>query len=257
MIPPIVITAFGTTSRARATYSLLDARIKQHLPNREIIWAYSSRLVGKRLQERDNITIQRPHEVLKQLVQKGHTHAILQSLHLLPGNEFHRLHHEVRQVDINCSLGMPLLCSPTDYHAVAEVLAPLIRSQKPDTAILVIGHGTYHPTWTAYLALETLLRQRFGPQIFVGVVEKYPSSEMVVNTVIQNGYSKVFILPFFLVAGIHYRRDILGDSSNSWTNRLQRQGVKVETFDQGLGMQPGTSDLVVRHIEDAIHNNTR
>jgi sirohydrochlorin cobaltochelatase len=133
-----------------------------------------------------------------------------------------------------------------------DLLTPLIKS-RPDSAILVIGHGTDHPVWTAYLALENLLRERFGSRIFVSVVEKSPSSQGITEKILRSRYSSVFIMPFFLVAGMHYRRDIVGRGKDSWNSRLRQKGLAVETFDQGLGMLPGFCDLVVRHIEEAIH----
>ena len=45
MKPPIVLTAFGTTSKALETYSFMDTIIKRRFADHEVIWAYTSRIV--------------------------------------------------------------------------------------------------------------------------------------------------------------------------------------------------------------------
>ena len=247
---PIIIAAFGTTSTAIATYSRLHDSLQDHLKKEEIIWSYSSKKITHKLHHQRESTVLHPEVVLQNLAARGTTRAVLQSLHLFPGSEFHNLARLSRSTQLECALGMPLLTSPQDYEAIGEILRPLITA-RPDTAIVVLGHGTDHPSWTAYYALEKILRLKFGARIFVGVVEKYPDSTHLVDEIAQSGYRKVCIIPFFLVAGMHYRRDIVGDGPSSWQSRFQLKGLEVETIDYGLGMYPGLEKIVIRHIIEA------
>ena len=63
----------------------------------------------------------------------------------------------------------------------------------------------------------------------------------------------VRIIPFFLVAGMHFRRDIVGDSEFSWQSRFNKKRIAVDVIEQGLGMLPGVANIITRHIETAIN----
>ncbi len=247
---PIIIAAFGTTSKALATYSRLNDSLQDYFQKAEIIWTYSSKKIARELHHRQEPTVLHPATVLQYLAARGTTRAVLQSLHLFPGTEFHSLAQLSQKVQLECSLGMPLLTRPQDYEAIGEMLRPLITA-RPDTAMVVLGHGTGHPSWTAYYCLEKILRLKFGARIFVGVVEKYPDSTHLVDEIAQSGYEKVCIIPFFLVAGMHYKRDIISNNPSSWQSRFQLKGIEVETIDYGLGMYPGLEKIIIRHITEA------
>jgi sirohydrochlorin cobaltochelatase len=247
---PIIMSAFGTTSKAIATYTQLDTRIRNHFPQAEIIWAYSSKAITLGLRERKESTVMNPEEALQRLAARGITKAVLQSLHMFPGTEFHSLLKIAGKAKLECAIGKPLLTTPEDYDQIAELLRPVV-SERPGKAILVLGHGTAHPSWTAYYCLENILRKKFGESIYVGVVEKYPDTGHVVDEIAGHGYSEVCIIPLFLVAGMHYRRDIIGDSASSWQSRLQNRKLEVESIDYGLGLYPGFDKIVIRHITEA------
>jgi len=250
MTIPIIISAFGTTSRAIATYEHLNGAIRNHFPEDEIIWAYSSKVITEKLQKRETTGAVHPEQVLQQLERQGGTQAVVQSLHLFPGGEFHALHSTTRKSSLRCTTGMPLLTSPRDYHDICELLQPIIKDQH-DKAILVLGHGTDHQTWTAYYTLEKILRQKYGNRVFVGVVQHYPDSTHLVDEIANQGFKEVFIIPFFLVAGFHFRRDIIGPGKDSWKSRIEQKQIIVESLDSGLGLLPGLERVVIRHIEEA------
>ncbi|MCP4342328.1 MAG: hypothetical protein GY799_26495 [Desulfobulbaceae bacterium] len=248
---PIIMSAFGTTSKAIATYSQLDHSIRNHFPQTEIIWAYSSKMIARELREQKASTVMTPEEVLSQLAARGIEKAIVQSLHLFPGTEFHSLFQIARKSQLKCAIGMPLLTSPEDYEQIGEILRPVI-SRRPEKAILVLGHGTDHPVWTAYYSLEKLLRKKFGERIYVGVVEKHPDSAHLVSEIADDGFSQVCIIPLFLVAGMHYRRDIISDNPASWQSRFQSINIEVEAIDHGLGLYEGIEKILIDHINKAI-----
>ena len=155
---PIIMTAFGTTSDALATYAHLDGVIRENCPGEEIVWAYSSRKVTRELQRRENTSAIHLEEALGQFLARGISRVVVQSLHLFPGTEFHRLHAITRQSGLECAIGMPLFTAPEDYDELGRILQPIIPP-RPEQAILVLGHGTNHPVWTAYYPLEKILRR--------------------------------------------------------------------------------------------------
>jgi sirohydrochlorin cobaltochelatase len=249
---PIVIVAFGTATKAKASYDFLDSRIRGNFSDHDILWAWSSRIVNDATNGEANSRIDSPHVVLHSLHQQRHPWAVVQSLHLLGGHEFMRLVADAAQQPIRTSIGLPLLFSPQDYQELCTALAPLITA-RPDQAILVVGHGTDHPAWCAYPALQYFLRQRFGPRIFVGVIEEgCPTPHEVITEMTNSGYTRACIIPLLLVAGMHFHRDLTGENHHSWLSRLTRANISVETIEHGIGVLPAISDMFCRHIEEAL-----
>jgi sirohydrochlorin cobaltochelatase len=249
---PLVIVAFGTSTKALASYEHLDARIKNRFPDHEIFWAYSSRMVKDRVTKQPQDTISNPHEILEALYHRHYSWAVVQSLHLIGGHEFIRLVEETKQSPIRTSIGLPLLSAPKDYLALCTSLSPIINTH-PDQAILLVGHGTDHPSWSAYPTLQYFMRRQFGPRVFVGVIEEgCPSSTEVIADITDAHYKKVCIIPLLLVAGMHFHRDLAGDHRNSWINLLSAAGISVEIMQQGLGILPAINEMFCQHIEDAL-----
>lgn len=249
---PIVIAAFGTSTKARASYSHLDAQFRDRFPGHEIIWAWSSRMIKDMGSGQAQNSVSSPHEVLTALAQQDHAWAVVQSLHLLAGHEFIRLVEETKESPIRTSIGLPLLTSPDDYQALCTSLAPLINGH-PDQAILLVGHGTDHPAWSAYPALQYFMRQHFGSRVFVGVVEEcLPSSKEVIADLRAAGHKKVCVIPLLLVAGMHFHRDLAGEGKDSWLSLLSQADISVEIIEQGIGMVPAIAEMFCRHIEDAL-----
>ena len=249
---PLVIVAFGTTAKALASYEHLDTQIKNRFPDHEVFWAYSSRMVRNRGAGQPQNTISSPHEILETLYRRHYSWAVVQSLHLIGGHEFTRLVEETRQSPLRTSIGLPLLTSPQDYLSLCASLSPLINTH-PDQAILLVGHGTDHPAWCAYPALQYFMRRQFGPRIFVGVIEEgCPSNVEVIADITAASYKKVCIIPLLLVAGMHFHRDLAGNHSDSWMSLLSAADISVKIIQQGMGMLPAISEVFCRHIEEAL-----
>lgn len=258
MNTPIVMVAFGTTSKAIETYRFIDEAVKQRFPDNDIFWAYSSRMVKARVKSRRKIKMKHPHQVLAELDRKGHEWAVVQSLHLVCGHEFYRLVDEVRNGPIRVAMGLPLLTDHQDYACVVDVLRSVLIVAE-DEAMVMVGHGTDHPIWTAYTALHQLCREKYGSGIFFGVVEGHPGRETIVEKVAAEGYKKVRLAPFMLVAGVHFKEDLAGEKY-SWKAAFEDKGILVSLEPRGLGHCCGIIDIFIRHIReglDAIPNRNR
>jgi sirohydrochlorin cobaltochelatase len=252
MNTPIIMCAFGASGKAVATYQELNQKLQPLLPGSTLLWAYSSPILKRRARadgSAEDLTIHSPKELLSQVAAEGYQGAILQSLHLFCGTEFHRLAKLADNAPLPCALGMPLFTLPQDFATLVEILRPTVEA-RPENTILVLGHGTKHPSWMAYPTLETILRRDFGRRIHVGVVEGYPDSQGLVEELVRSGRKKITIIPLFLVTGMHYRRDIIGEEG-SWKTQLIEQGLDVEILGRGLGMLPGIAELIATHITTA------
>ncbi|MFH0995395.1 MAG: sirohydrochlorin cobaltochelatase [Pseudomonadota bacterium] len=250
--PPVVIAAFGTTSHARNTYDFMDQRFQQRFPGHEIRWAFTSRMVKGHVMKHSRINdMHSPGEVLETLYAEGHSWAVVQSLHLISGHEFYRLVEEVGSLSIRTSIGLPLLTSYRDYCRTARAMNLNDRPFSREEAVVLVGHGTDHPAWTAYFALKSILRQSCRPKIFVGMIEGKPSRSRVVGAVFRSGIKKVRLIPFTLVAGVHFQEDIAGDE-DSWKAAFESIGVTVEVETRGIGYRETIIDIFAHHIQEAL-----
>jgi len=246
---PIVLTAFGTTTKAFKNYALIEKILRKNFPGHEIHWAYSSRIVRERMAKRSTAELKHPHQVLENLRAKGHQWAVVQSMHLICGHEFYRLVEEVKQSPIRTSIGLPLLSSTEDYEAVVKGLGS--RFHDPENhAVVLIGHGTDHPIWSSYMALNHMFCERFGPNIYVGVIEGHPSRDKIVNDVTMSGLKRVHLIPFMLVAGTHFKEDLAGDD-DSWKTAFEQKQISVSIKPEGIGSIPEIHHIFCRHIREA------
>ncbi len=247
---PIVITAFGTTTKALETYDRLGARVKERFSEHEVRWAYTSRLVKDRVKRSRNLDFPDPGEVLSALREEGYAWAVVQSLHVLCGHEFDRLVQIAHESPLRTAVGLPLLSSPRDFDEVAEALAPDLVAGAGE-AVVLAGHGTDHPIWCAYEALEQRVRRVAGPRVYVGLVEGSPGGGEVVERVAADGCSRVRLVPFMLVAGRHFLEDLAG-GEDSWKARFEARGLEVALDPRGLGMREGIAEVFCRHIQEAL-----
>lgn len=247
---PIVITAFGTTTQALKTYDRVDRRVRERFPDHDVCWAYTSRMVKDRLKKSRNLDFPGPDEVLSRLHSEGYAWAVVQSLHVLCGHEFDRLAAVAAEAPIRTAMGLPLLTAPEDFDAVVEALAPELRSEEGE-AVILAGHGTDHPIWCAYAALEQRLRQVVGLRVHVGLVEGVPGPEEILERVRADGCSRVRLVPFMLVAGRHFLEDLAG-REDSWKAQFESQGLNVVLEERGLGSRKGIIEVFCRHIAQAL-----
>ncbi len=247
----LILAGFGTSTTARNTYERLDALIRPLFDDCHIHWTLTSPTLRRRLSQ-DQAHRQEPlKELLLTLNQNRQNRIVIQSMHVTPGHEFHRLVRDSAGSLVPTAIGMPLLALPDDYQRVAHALLPLINSC-PDHAVLIIGHGTDHPSWTVYPALEAVLREHAGNRVFTATLEKFPDSSTLIDRVVADGYHQVLIIPCLMVAGMHFKRDIIGDNDLSWKRRLEHRQIKVRFHDQGLGMVDGIADILCDHISAAF-----
>ncbi|MBE9547146.1 MAG: sirohydrochlorin cobaltochelatase [Proteobacteria bacterium] len=252
MKTPIVITAFGTTTKAVDTYDYMDAKIRESFSDHEIKWSYTSKMVRNLVKKKQKIELKSTKEVLTELEDEGYNQAVVQSLHVLCGTEFHRLINETKQCRIRTSIGLPLLSSLADYSALITGIGNIFSTPGNDEAVVLVGHGTEHPVWSSYIALEYLLQKEYGSNIYVGVVEGENSCDRIVQAVKGRGIKSVLLVPFMIVAGVHFKEDLIGDSEDSWKSRFEREGIEVRAVDKGLGYYPFIVDIFIDHIKQAL-----
>ena len=143
----IILTAFGTSTEARATYDFFEARVRERFPQHDILWAYTSRTLRAKM-ALQGILWRSPEELLRDLPERGYGRAVIQSLHIVPGKEFEKIAAAAAQAPLPAAVGKPLLSCSADCALVLDALAAHIPDPASTITVLA-GHGTPHHEATA------------------------------------------------------------------------------------------------------------
>jgi sirohydrochlorin cobaltochelatase len=255
--PAIVLAAFGTTTAAFDTYSHFETKVKERFPGYEIRWAFTSHKVRHKVAKEKGQKLNDLGTTLRELKAAGYSRVVIQSLHIVPGEEWDKKVVQVsREIPgLKVALGKPLLSSPQDQARVLHVLAQTFPKDLTTTAVVLMAHGSPTPEGTAtYQAFSRLLRARYPHQnVFLGTVEGKPSKEEAFAAVKQANPAAVVLMPFMFVAGEHVAKDMLGAGPESWKSELLKQkAYRIEGVTKGLGYQDGIIAIYVDHLDQAL-----
>ena len=255
----ILLVAFGSSyPQAQASFENIEAEVKKAFPEVPLRWAYTSKIIRHKLEEEKGKHLDSPAMALARMMDDGFTHVAVQSLHTIGGAEFHDLHSIVDGFESMSGgfekilLGYPLLAASQDLEAVREAMLENIPEERqPDEAVILMGHGTHHPSNAFYQAMAYLFQQK-DPHVFVGVVEGSPLLEDILPELKAKGIEKAYLMPFMSVAGDHVRNDMAGDGPDSWKTVLEKQGIETEAVLKGTAEYDTIVDIWVDHLKGAF-----
>jgi sirohydrochlorin cobaltochelatase len=255
--PAIVLAAFGTSTAAFETYHHFEQKLKKRFPDHEIRWAFTSQKVRHKVAREKGRKLQDLPTTLRELKAAGFTRVAVQSLHIVPGEEWEKkVVAETEKVPgLKVALGKPLLSSKQDQESVLKALAGTFPQDLKNTVVLLVGHGSPSPAGEkTYLEFDRLLRSRY-PNVFLGTVEGKPSRQEVMEAVKKSGADTVVLMPFLFVAGEHVAKDILGDDPESWKSELLKQkAYQIKGITKGLGYQEGIAAIFLDHLSRALES---
>jgi sirohydrochlorin cobaltochelatase len=255
--PAIVLAAFGTSTAAFETYHHFETEVKKRFPDHEIRWAFTSRKVRHKLAQEEDRKLNDLPTTLKDLKAAGYSKVAIQSLHIVPGEEWEKkVLEESRKISgLKIALGKPLLSNKKDQEQVLKALAQTFPKDLTQNAVVLVAHGSPSPEGTAaYRAFEQLLRSRYPRQnVFFGTVQGKPTRQEALEAVRKSPAATVVLIPFLFVAGEHVTNDILGDSPESWKSGLLKQKpYHIEGITQGLGYRDGIVQIYLEHLAQAL-----
>jgi len=254
----ILLVAFGSSfPQAQVSFENIDARVKKQFPDIPVHWAYTSHVIRKKLASQGK-HLDSVATALAKMMDQGFTRVAVQSLHTIRGEEFDDLVHTANAFEgmpdgiEKIVIGSPLLSSPQDMEAVTRAIIQNIPAKrKKGEALVLMGHGTPHPSNAFYTALMFSL-QRKDPGIFIGTVEGAPGIEDITAMLREKNIKKVYLMPFMSVAGDHARNDLAGEDPDSWKSILEHQGVHCEVVLKGTAEYDNMIDIWVNHLKDAM-----
>ncbi len=257
----ILVVSFGTTyeETRKVTIESIENRIGKSFPDYELRRAFTSHIIIKVLRSRDKLVVDTPEEALLKIKNEGYKEVIVQSLHIMPGEEYEYVSKVVKTYKDSfekITLGRPILYFKGDGEELVDdysIAAEALRSQIPkDSVAVFMGHGTTHPANACYSCLQLVFRDKGIDNVYIGTVEGYPTIKNVINTLKREKVNEVTLMPFMIVAGNHCNIDMASDEEDSWKQMFLREGFKVHIYMHGIGENPMIQDIFVKHARDAI-----
>ena len=254
----ILLVAFGSSMpEAMAAFQNIEAKAKNAFPETPIRWAYTSSIIRKKLASKGTI-IDSVEMALARMMDEGFTHVAVQSLHTIRGKEYEDLEKSVAAFAhmpdgfSKLILGVPLLSSEEDMEKVAAaILTNIPKERKTKDGVLLMGHGTPHPSNAFYAALMFHLQEK-DPRVFVGTVEGSPDISDIVGMLKKKKIKKAYLIPFMSVAGDHARNDMAGDEPDSWKSILTKEKIACVPVLKGTAEYDNMVDIWISHLKVAM-----
>ena len=256
----ILLVAFGTTvPEAQISFENIERSVKRTFPGIPVRWGYTSRTIIRKMGEKGK-QLATPEEALSSMMRENFTHVAVQSLHVMPGAEFHGLVKNVQRF-ANMSKGLkkvivgyPLMSTSEDVQRVAETFLKIIPPERRETdAVVFMGHGTHHPANVYYAAVNYHV-QKLDPNIFVGTVEGWPEIDEIKADLNKRRIKKAYLMPFMTVAGDHARKDMAGPEQDSWKSILEREGIQCVVVLKGIAEFQEFVEIWVDHLRTAFEH---
>jgi sirohydrochlorin cobaltochelatase len=253
----ILLVAFGSSeASAQISFKTIDKKVKAAHPDVPIFWAYTSHIIRAKLAKQGKI-LDSPAVALAKMADQKFTHVAVQSLHTIGGAEYNDLRMVVGSFkSMGCFekiiLGYPMLSTQKDMErAVDAILNTIPKQRKKNEAVVLMGHGTHHPSNAFYAALMFQVQLK-DPNVFIGTVEGYPAVDTIQELLTDKKITNVWLMPFMSVAGDHAKNDMAGDEDDSWKSILTASGFTCKTVLKGTAEYHEYVDIWVDHIEGPL-----
>ncbi len=254
----ILLVAFGTSvSKAQISYQNIEKKVRAAFPDIPVRWAYTSYIIRQKLAKQGK-QIDSLETALAKMMDEEFTHVAVQSLHTLPGEEFHALQRNASAFGTMVEgfdrilVGDPLLASQEGLARVVDALLKIIpESRKKTDAVVFMGHGTAHPSNAFYAALMYHL-QRKDPNVFIGTVDHFPEIDDIKERLLAQKIKVAYLMPFMSVAGNHARNDMTGDDEDSWESILTKAGIKCFPILKGTAEYDEFADIWIDRLKTVM-----
>jgi sirohydrochlorin cobaltochelatase len=249
----ILLVTFGSSEEsAQVSFENIDQKVKAKYPNIPVRWAYTSTIIRDKLAKQGKM-LDSPEVALAKMQDEKFTHVALQSLHTIGGEEYHDLRRTVGAFKMmggfqKIVLGYPLLANQEDMERTSDAIMTTIpKERKKSEAVVLMGHGTHHPSNAFYAALMFQMQLK-DPNIFIGTVEGFPDIDLIKDLLLKKKIKKAYLIPFMSVAGDHAKNDMAGDEDDSWKSILTKAGIKCVPILKGSAEFDAFVDIWVDHL---------
>ena len=254
----LLAVSFGTSvnETREKTIDAIERELAAACPDCQLYRAWTSRMIIRKLKQRDQVQIDTVKEAFARMLADGITEVMVQPTHVIKGIENEQMMEEIRSFSEHfekISVGEPLLSSEEDFRKVIEAVMEEQEDLEEQEALVFMGHGTEHYSNTVYAALAYRFQDMGHKNIFLGTVEAYPALDSLLRAADTFKPKKIMLAPFMIVAGDHAQNDLAGDDPDSWMNLLSSGGYEVTPVLKGLGEYPEIRQILVDHVQDAMN----
>ena len=251
----ILAVSFGTShaDTREKTIHRIEEDIQKAYPDDKVYRAWTSKMIIKKIWNRDGVKIFNVKEAMEQMKADGIKNVLVQPTHVINGIENDLMQEDVKayaDAFESISFGTPLLTTEEDNIRVAKAVAEDLQPGK-ENALVLMGHGTSHYANSVYAALDYRFKDMGYDNIFLGTVEAYPSLVSLMKQVHAYHPKKVILAPFMIVAGDHAKNDLSSEEEDSWRSQFEKEGFQVECLLKGLGENETIRQIFIDHIEEA------
>ena len=252
----LLVVSFGTSypeTRSK-TIDIVEEELRKKFPDRIFYRAWTSGMIRRKLKERDDIEIMSVQDALEQMTEDGVTDVLVQTTHVLAGEEYSRVKNQIclyQDKFSTVALGEPLISSYRDVYHIARILESYYSDLTEKDMLVLMGHGSSEMEFPAYEELGRQFKNNGHENYCIGTVEFTPGIEQVLEKVKLYKPEHVYLAPLLLVAGDHASNDMAGDEPDSWKNQIEALGPQVICHVKGMGEYPEVQKMYVWHAEHA------
>lgn len=260
----IILSVFGSSDPAvQKSLTAFHTKVQAAFPQYMVEFAYTATRAREAMRARGQEAPSVAQALTNLPEKKIHT-AVVQSLHIMPGYEYHNTLQVAEALEglpkglTEVCVGAPLLSNAQSLDEVAKALLAALPERKDDEGVLYVGHGTDHIGGLAYPALQYALHQH-DSRAFIVTLEStkfkggaVPSLEAGLKALRASKVTKVTLVPLMTVAGVHVKDDIAGTEEDSIRSQLQKEGYTVTLIHKGLLDMPAVQDIFISRIAQAV-----
>jgi len=259
----ILVVAFGSTwEQAYDTFDKVVSDYKAQFPGWDVFLSFSSAICINNARAGENVASRDfydPEHFLTAIGLAGYKQIVVQSLQVIPGEEYRRVRDSyvkdfmnnrngdfteayMHSIDKQVVVGVPLMGDDNDVDELAVVLnneSDIKAVINAGGTVAFMGHGNpenydYYGANIRYTELEQAL-QLINPHYYVGTVDMEDNYvENVVARMQDAGIKsgKVQLYPLMSIAGDHAHNDMADpDDDESWYSVMNAAGYQAEAYE--------------------------
>lgn len=271
----LLLIAFGSTwEEPQKTFGKMQEAFKKAFPDMDLYFSFTSTICINKLRAEGKQVYYRPQQWLTAIGEAGYKEVNVQSLHIVPGEEYLEIQTEIKNFHftpeygkIVVYAGAPLLAEKEDVEEVAKILHAEYKDKvEAGNIVAFMGHGNpethnYGNGNSRYLWIEEAL-QKLNAHYYVSTVD-------MENNFVADMWKRmeakgdktgtVYCAPLMSVAGDHANNDMTGGRNakaeeDSWRDFFTQKGYNCPLANCkliGLGDYPQIVDIWVRHLKEA------
>ena len=248
----VLVVSYGTSyiETREKTIGAVEKAISAAFPDRELRRAFTAKMVIGIIKKKEGVTVDFVTDALQKLLDEGFDDVLVQSTHVTNGGQYDFVVDAVREFKgkfASMSLGSPLLTSDDDYDEVVKAVIDTYYPRDPDSALVVMGHGTEHYANATYSQLMMKFWYAGYRNVYDTTAGRFPDFRQTAADMRGKGYRNVTLMPLLVVAGDHVTNDIVGEGDESLLSIMRREGYNVTADLRSLGEVPVFQRMFVEH----------